>query len=121
MMARPTCPTCVPFRKPFPSGMAWAHSMKCKVKKQRGQKIVVKKKPDELMTSGQARAESIRSQRHMAETARTGLGLATTTTLPRAPIPLIAPGPECPGHPSEDRYDCIACERLSEESRDGIR
>lgn len=120
MMARPTCSTCTPIRKPFPSGMAWAHSMDCKVKKQRGQKIVIKKRRVEPqgVTKQNARAERIRSQRHMAETARTGLGLTTTKTFPRGvglpPIPLIAPGDMCPAHPDEDRLECAVCAELGD-------
>ncbi len=117
-MTRPTCPTCVPFRKPFPSGMAWAHSMSCKVKKQRGQKIVIKRKRVEVQPITNARAEGIRAQRHMAETARMGLGLTTTKTFPRGvglpPIPLIAPGPECPAHSGEPRMDCAVCAELGD-------
>ena len=105
-MERPTCPTCTPVYKPFPSGKAWAHSMKCKDPKKRGQKIVTKTKV-QAITPANARQERIRSQRHMAETAKTGLGLTTTKTFPRGiglpPIPLIAPGKDCPAHEGEPR------------------
>lgn len=116
-MSAPTCMGCTPVYKPFPSGMAWAHSMSCGLKKQRGQKIARKVSPQPI-TKKNARAEGIRSQRHMAETARTGLGLTTTKTFPRGvgmpPIPLVAPGEDCPAHEGEPRADCAVCAEIGD-------
>jgi len=116
-VSAPICPGCTPVWKPFPSGRAWAHSMSCRIKKTRGQKIVRKVEPQPI-TKKNARVEGIRAQRHMAETARTGLGLTTTKTFPRGvglpPIPLVAPGPECPAHLGEPRLDCLPCAEIGD-------